>query len=439
MCPSFQATREEKYSTRGRAHLLFEMMRGDVIKDGWRSEAVRDALDLCLQCKGCKHDCPVSVDMATYKAEFLSHYYQGRLRPRAAYSMGLIFFWSRLAMLAPGVVNAALRSPAVGPAMKWLAGFTQHREAPAYAAESFQTWWSRRRSPRARDLNLPAVVLWPDTFCNYFLPGTLKAAATVLEDAGYRVVVPTAPLCCGRPLYDYGMLDLARSKLLDILYVLQPAIQRGIPVVGLEPSCLSVFRDEMVNLLPENPLARRLARQAKTLGELLLETPRWCAPSFARKAVLHTHCHHKSVLDAEAERKILESMGLELRQPAPGCCGHAGSFGYEIEHHPVSLQIAEQALLPGVRAAPPDTLVIADGFSCRQQIKDGAGRWAMHPAEVIALALETHGALPREIPERRYLEDAATPNKGAFVAAGIGAAAGLLALGAAARRTRHAG
>ena len=202
MCPSFQATREEMHSTRGRAHLLFEMMRGDTIKEGWRSDAVREALDLCLQCKGCKHDCPVSVDMATYKAEFLSHYYQGRLRPRAAYSMGLIFFWSRLAMLAPGVVNAALRSPAIGPAVKWLAGFTQHRAAPAYAAESFQTWWSRRRPQRARDSNLPAVVLWPDTFCNYFLPGTLKAAATVLEDAGYRVVVPTAPLCCGRPLYD---------------------------------------------------------------------------------------------------------------------------------------------------------------------------------------------------------------------------------------------
>ncbi len=274
-------------------------------------------------------------------------------------------------------------------------------------------------------------MLWPDTFCNYFLPGTLKAAATVLEDAGYRVVVPTAQLCCGRPLYDYGMLDLARSKLLDILYVLHPAIERGIPVVGLEPSCLSVFRDEMMNLLPENKDARKLSRQAKTLTELLLETPRWRAPRLERKAVLHTHCHHKAVLDAEAERKILESMGLELQQPAKGCCGHAGSFGYETEHYPVSMQIAEQALLPSVRAASRDTLVIADGFSCRQQIKDGAGRWAMHPAEVIALALETSDAVPQEIPERRYLEDAAWPRTGTLVAAGFSAAMGLLALGAA--------
>jgi FAD/FMN-containing dehydrogenase/Fe-S oxidoreductase len=266
MCPSFQATREEMHSTRGRAHLLFEMMRGDTITDGWRNETVREALDLCLQCKGCKHDCPVSVDMATYKAEFLSHYYAGRLRPRAAYSMGLIFRWSRLAMLAPGLVNATLRAPVLGRAVKWLAGFTPERAVPAYAAETFQTWWRRRRSPRTRDANLPPVILWPDTFSNYFLPGTLKAAVIVLEDAGYRVMVPTAPLCCGRPLYDYGMLDLARTKLLQILEQLRPAIRAGVPLVALEPSCLSVFRDEMPNLLAGEEDAERLSLQAKTLS-----------------------------------------------------------------------------------------------------------------------------------------------------------------------------
>jgi FAD/FMN-containing dehydrogenase/Fe-S oxidoreductase len=435
MCPSFQATREEMHSTRGRAHLLFEMMRGDPITDGWRNEAVREALDLCLQCKGCKHDCPVSVDMATYKAEFLSHYYAGRLRPRAAYSMGLIFLWSRLAMLAPGVVNATLRAPVLGRAVKWLAGFTSERAAPAYASETFQDWWRRRRSPRTRDANLPPVLLWPDTFCNYFLPGTLKAAVTVLEDAGYRVMVPGAPLCCGRPLYDYGMLDLARTKLLQILEQLRPAIRAGVPVVALEPSCLSVFRDEMPNLLAGDPDAERLALQAKTLSELLLATPNWQPPQLSRKALVQTHCHHKAVLNAEAEEKLLRAMGLDIEKPPVGCCGHAGSFGFEAEHHPVSMQIGELVLLPAVRKAPADQLIISDGFSCRHQIRHGTGRWAMHPAEVIAFALESRRGASKTAPEQRYLEPAATPGPGLLLGIlGLSVAAGLLAWRAASRR-----
>jgi Fe-S oxidoreductase len=432
MCPSFQATREERHSTRGRAHLLFEMMRGDAIRDGWRSRAVHEALDLCLQCKGCKHDCPVSVDMATYKAEFLAHYYAGRLRPRSAYSMGLIFLWSRLAMLAPGLVNAALRSRVGGPPLKWLAGFTQERDAPAFAAESFQSWWRKRRTARKDDATLPPVVLWPDTFSNHFLPGTLKAAAIVLEDAGYRVLVPQAPLCCGRPLYDYGMLDLARRKLLDILERLRPAIRAGVPVVGVEPSCLSVFRDEMPNLLAGDPDAERLATLTRTVSEQLLATPDWRPPRLVRKAVLHSHCHHKALFDVQAERRMLESMGLQLEKPAVGCCGHAGSFGYEAEHHRVSMQIGELVLLPAVRQASPDHLIIADGFSCRQQIQHGTGRWAMHPVEVMALALESRGTLPQELPERRYLEAAATPGRGAAVAGlAIGIALSALAVRAA--------
>jgi Fe-S oxidoreductase len=412
MCPSFQATREERYTTRGRAHLLFEMMRGETIKDGWRSDAVREALDLCLQCKGCKHDCPVSVDMATYKAEFLSHYYEGRLRPRAAYSMGLIDFWSRIAMCAPGLVNTALRLPALGPALKWVAGFTQARDAPAYAEESFQTWWRRQKRPRRNDPTLPEVVLWPDTFSNYFLPGTLKAALTVLEDAGYRVTVPEEPLCCGRPLYDYGMLHRAKAGLEEILAVLRPAIRAGVPLVGVEPSCVSVFRDEMPNLLAGNADAERLARQTKTLAELLLQTPGWHPPPLRRKAVLHLHCHNKAVLDREADEKLLRMMGLELELPKVGCCGHAGSFGYEAEHYPVSMEIAEQVLLPAMRKTPVDTLVIADGFSCRHQILDGARRWALHPAEVIALALESRNEQTALEPER-YREKPAELNKAA--------------------------
>jgi FAD/FMN-containing dehydrogenase/Fe-S oxidoreductase len=435
MCPSFQATREESYSTRGRAHLLYEMLHGDVIKDGWRNEGVRDALDFCLQCKGCKHDCPASVDMATYKAEFLSHHYAGRLRPRAAYSMGLVFWWARLASLAPGWVNAAMATPGLGASLRALAGFTQRRDPPTFAAETFQDWFARRRSPRGADPTLPPVVLWPDTFNNHLLPGTAKAAVTVLESAGYRVVVPQQKLCCGRPLYDYGMLDLARAKLRQVIEALRPHIRAGAPMVGLEPSCVSVFRDEMVNLMPDDPDAQRLARQTKTLGELLRETPGWVPPRLERKALLHIHCHHKSVLDPEAERAMLDRMGLQLHQPKVGCCGQAGSFGYEPHHYDVSMKIAEDVLLPAVRKAREDTIVIADGFSCRDQIRHGTGRWAMHPAEVLALGLESHGSEPAEVPERRYLEPAAQPDtQQAAVAAGVLAAAGLVLWGA--RRLR---
>jgi Fe-S oxidoreductase len=435
MCPSFQATQEESYSTRGRARLLFEMLNGDAIEDGWRNKGVLEALDFCLQCKGCKHDCPASVDMATYKAEFLSHHYAGRLRPRAAYSMGLVFWWARLAALAPGWVNAAMAAPGVGTALRALAGFSQRRRIPSFAEESFQQWFARRQSPRSADPTLPAVILWPDTFNNHLLPGTAKAAVTVLESAGYRVIVPQQRLCCGRPLYDYGMLELARSKLRQIIDALRPEIRAGVPLVGLEPSCVSVFRDEMTNLLAGDPDAERLARQTKTLSELLTETPGWSPPKLERKALLHMHCHHKSVLNADAEREMLRRMGLELDMPKVGCCGQAGSYGYEPHHYDVSMTIAEQVLLPAVRKARADTLVIADGFSCRDQIRHGTSRWPMHPAEVLALALESRGSLPPEIPERKYLEPPARPDpRQAALAGGVLAAAGLLLWGA--RRLR---
>ncbi len=424
MCPSFQATREEKHSTRGRARLLFEMMRGESIKDGWRSHAVRDALDLCLQCKGCKSDCPVSVDIATYKAEFLSHHYKNRIRPRAAYSMGLIFIWSRLAMLSPGLVNTALKTSGLKNLLKHAAGFTTKRDAPAFAPESFQDWWAKRQSPRSNDSTLPEVILWPDTFNNYFLPGTAKAAVTVLETAGYRVNVPVAKLCCGRPLYDYGFLYLAKKKLEAILDELRPAIRAGTKIVGLEPSCISVFRDEMPNLLAGDEDAQRLKRLVITLPELLMSTPGWAPPRLERKAILQTHCHHKAVLNADSQRAMLAAMGLDLQRPAAGCCGHAGAFGYEAEHYEVSQTIGEQVLLPAVRNADSETLIIADGFSCRQQIKDGTGRWAMHPAEVLALALEMRGEAKANLAERRYLE-ADAEMRGKTITAGAGLAAAI--------------
>ncbi len=426
MCPSFQATREEVHSTRGRAHLLFEMMRGDPLTKGWREEGVREALDLCLQCKGCKHDCPVSVDMATYKAEFLAHYYKGRLRPRAAYSMGLIMWWAPLAMLAPGWANLVLRLPGLGGAVKVAAGFTRERDAPAFAAESFQDWFHRR--PKVTDEARPPVVLWPDTFNNYFLPGTAKAAVRVLEAAGFQVLVPKARLCCGRPLYDYGMLDLAKGKLVQAIEALRPAIRAGVPVVGLEPSCVSVFRDELCNLLSDDEDAQRLACQTKTISELLAVTPGWQAPRLAAKALVQTHCHHKAVLDAAAEQRMFEAMGLELQPNPTGCCGHAGSFGYEAEHYPVSMTIAEKALLPAVRNADTGTLIVADGFSCREQIRHGAGRNALHPVEVLELALrQEHITSAREMEARLRQPPAAVRPAGAVTGLAV---AGLAVAGA---------
>ena len=242
MCPSYMVTREELHTTRGRAHALFEMLQGGVLDQGWRDEHVKEALDLCLSCKGCKSDCPVNVDVATYKAEFLSHYYRGKLRPRAAYSMGLIMVWARLAALAPGFVNRLIRAPGLGRLLKAAGGIAPERELPPFAPRTFRSWFFAREAPLVRG---PDVLLWPDTFNNHFRPETAIAATEILEDAGWRVRVPRRPLCCGRPLYDYGMLTLAKRFLRRILDDLRPLLAVGVPVVGLEPSCISVFRDEL--------------------------------------------------------------------------------------------------------------------------------------------------------------------------------------------------
>ncbi|HET6575429.1 MAG TPA: FAD-linked oxidase C-terminal domain-containing protein [Fimbriiglobus sp.] len=433
MCPSYMVTREEKHSTRGRAHLLFEMMNGEVLTGGWREEAVKDALDLCLACKGCKHDCPVNVDMATYKAEFLSHYHAGHARPRHAYSMGLIDVWAGLASLAPGLVNLVGRTPGLGAAAKWLGGITQQRQLPAFAAETFKSWFFRRR-PRNSDG--PPVVLWADTFTNHFLPGRGRAAVEVLEDAGFRVYVPRAHLCCGRPLYDFGMLDTAKRYLRDILTDMRPVIEAGVPVVGLEPSCTAVFRDELVGLFPTDEDAKRLHDQSFLLSEFLNHhADGWAPPHVGGRALVHVHCHHKSVLGRDDEEELLQKMGIDVREPEPGCCGLAGSFGFEAGKYDVSMAIGERNLLPAVRAADPDTLLIADGFSCETQILQGAGRTALHLAEVIRRGL---GPLPdgESGLARGRRESAAVPAALAVGAALLGG--GLLAWALTRRRTEGA-
>jgi Fe-S oxidoreductase len=403
MCPSYRATHEEKWSTRGRAHLLFEMLEGDPLAGGWRSEPVRDALDMCLACKGCKSDCPVNVDMATYKAEFMSHHYQGRLRPRAAYAMGLIFWWARAASHVPWLANFCLRTPGLSRLFKAIGGIAAQRRLPPFASETFRDWFFRRQAdqadPRAGsgtddrrpdgewpDGARPAVVLWPDTFNNYLHPQPLKDAVAVLEAAGYEVLVPRAALCCARPLYAEGMLDLARRQLADCMTTLAPWIDRSLPVIGLEPSCVASFRDELPNLFPGDERAHWLGRNTYILSEFL-DRIGYAPPPLKRKALVHAHCHHHAVIGLDAEKRVLGRLGLDLTFLDAGCCGMAGSFGFDARRVDVSLAIGELALLPAVRAADADTLIITNGFSCRQQIEQCTGRTALDLAQVLAMAL----------------------------------------------------
>jgi FAD/FMN-containing dehydrogenase/Fe-S oxidoreductase len=385
MCPSHRVTHDEEHSTRGRAHLLWELMSGDVLERDWREESVKHSLDLCLSCKGCKSDCPVGVDVATYKAEFLSHYHQGRSRPLRDYAFGNVDIFARIASYTPGLANLVTQLPLLGDLTKFLAGVPKQRRIPALAPETFRAWF-RRQLPRNQ--GAPQVILWADTLNNYFHPQTAQAAVEVLEAAGFEVLVPQASLCCGRPLYDFGMLDRAQRLLLNTLDVLEPKLAAGVPVVGLEPSCAAVFRDELCNLFPDDARARRLAAQTFLLSEFLEQrAPNFAIPKLRRKALVHGHCHHKAIMKMTAEEAVLNRLGLDFHAPAPGCCGMAGSFGFEEEKYAVSQDIGELELLPAVRAAAAETLIIANGFSCREQIAQSTDRHALHLAEILQMAL----------------------------------------------------
>jgi Fe-S oxidoreductase len=399
MCPSFMVTREEKHSTRGRAHLLFEMVQRGPLRDGWRDERVKEALDLCLSCKGCKGDCPVNVDMATYKAEFLSHYYEGRVRPREAYAFGLVDRWARVASAAPGLANLIGHAPGLSALAKAAAGATQERPLPLFAAQTFRAWM-RGRAPKHPQGE--PVVLWADTFNNHFTPEVAQAAVEVIEDIGLRVEVPGAHLCCGRPLFDYGMLDRAKGYLERVLHELHAAIVARTPIVVLEPSCASVFRDELRSLFPHRGDARLLSEQVVTLGELLtsgrVRSTGWSPPRMQAKAILQGHCHHKAIMKLDPERQILGDMGIDAKLLESGCCGMAGAFGYAEKTYGVSVAAGERVLLPAVRAADPETIIVADGFSCRSQIEQGTHRRALHLAEILLLA--RRGAPRGALPER---------------------------------------
>ncbi|MGE5212261.1 MAG: FAD-binding and (Fe-S)-binding domain-containing protein [Nitrospirota bacterium] len=415
MCPSFMVTREEQDTTRGRAHLLFEMLRGETIgKNGWRDESVKDALDLCLACKGCKGDCPVNVDMATYKAEFLAHYYEGRLRPLHAFAFGLIHIWSQFAQISPSLVNFMNRAPLISNFVKSVIGIAPQREIPGFAAESFKRWFARRPM---YNRNKQRVILWPDTFNNYFHPATAKAAVEVLESAGFQVAVPRQDLCCGRPLYDCGMLGTARRWVLQILHSLAEEIEAGVPIVGLEPSCTAVFRDEVYELFPQNENARRVKQQTFTLPEFLDKyAPGYRVPKLERKVLVHGHCHHKAVMKLDAEKKLLKKMGLNYELIESGCCGMAGAFGFEADHYDVSIACGERVLLPAVREAGKDTIILADGFSCREQVRQCTDRVPLHIAELLKMAMDEGPRGPAgNHPERNYITRPAPPASAAKI------------------------
>ncbi|MFT3837869.1 MAG: FAD-binding and (Fe-S)-binding domain-containing protein [Myxococcaceae bacterium] len=384
MCPSYRATREEQHSTRGRAITLFEMMRG-TLPGGWKSDAVRESLELCLSCKGCKSDCPVNVDMAAYKSEFLSHYYEGRLRPRHAYVFGWIRTWARLGSLMPGLVNALTRMPLLSRLLKWLGGIDQRRSLPKFSSSTFRTWFRERPRRRASG---HTVMLWPDTFNDHFQPKVLVAATEVLEAAGLDVMLPPPGLCCGRPLYDYGMLDTAKARLEQILQVMKPAIDDNIPIVGVEPSCVAVFKDELLAFFPERPDALALSRLMHGFDEYVSkELPQFAMLPLERDAVVHGHCHQKALQGLDATKDVLERAGVKPKMLDSGCCGMAGGFGYEKGHYEVSQKSFDLELLPHLPPHGDETLLVADGFSCREQVEQEAGRQAVHTAQVLQMAI----------------------------------------------------
>jgi FAD/FMN-containing dehydrogenase/Fe-S oxidoreductase len=397
MCPSYMATLEERHSTRGRAHMLFEVLQGEVIGDGWQDENVKEALDLCLSCKACKSECPTNVDVATYKAEFLAHYYETTRRPLHAYAFGMIDRWARLGSVFPRISNFFSQAAPFRNVLQALLHLSSKRKMPTLATTTFQKWARKKAIPAPGERNgansavaAPAgdVILWADTFNNYFHPGTAQAAVEVLQSAGFRVSVPQVHLCCGRPLYDFGLLEQAKQYLETIMNALGPQIMAGVPIVVLEPSCASVFRDELRNLFPADLRANRLRNQVFLLSELLEHhAPGYQPPQFNGKVLLHGHCHHKSLMKMNDEESLLRKMGADLKSVDSGCCGMAGPFGFEEDKYPVSMAIGERVLLPAVRSTPNDAVIVTDGFSCREQISQATGKKTMHLAEAMQQAL----------------------------------------------------
>jgi FAD/FMN-containing dehydrogenase/Fe-S oxidoreductase len=400
MCPSYRATGEEQHSTRGRARLLWEMLSGALRKEGFQSEAVHQALDLCLSCKACKSECPVQVDVAAWKSEFLAQHYKGRLHPLHHYIFGFADKLAHMGAFTPALTNAFLNGPITSPLIKRIVGIAKERKMPRLARKSYQ----RTRGGATETSNVPrssngssagnesssqaqVVVLWPDTWNNYYHPQTLTAAETVLTSAGFKVEVPKGHICCGRPLYDFGLLKAARAYLEKVLERMAPQIDAGLPFIFLEPSCASVFKDELLELFPNDARAKQLSSQVWLLADwLTAKAPEWATNRLqGAQVLLHGHCHHKAVFGGpRSEIELLRKAGATVEPVEAGCCGMAGPFGFEADKFEVSKAIANDGLLPAVQSASAMTLIVADGFSCREQIAQLSDRKAMHFAEVLA-------------------------------------------------------
>jgi FAD/FMN-containing dehydrogenase/Fe-S oxidoreductase len=387
MCPSYLVTREEKHSTRGRAHLLWELLQGEVLEGGWKNEDVKEALDLCLSCKACKTECPANVDLAAYKAEFLAHYYEGRTRPMAAHAFGRIDRLAQMASRMPKLANALGRFPPARGLANALLHVHPERRLPEFAQSTFRAR-VRTRSSAAAPSSAAAkedVLLWADTFTNYFQPHIAEAAYDVLAAAGFRVKVLQRHVCCGRPLYDFGMLEMAKRYLTDAMDALSAELSAGTPIVVLEPSCASVFRDEASNLMPDDPRSARLKKQTMLLSEFLVTHAASYRPAQKdRKLLVHVHCHQRAIFNVKDELAVLGATGGSVKLLDSGCCGMAGPFGFEQKGFSISQTLGERALLPAVRAAEAGTVIVTDGFSCREQIAQNTERRAVHLAEVLS-------------------------------------------------------
>lgn len=384
MCPSFIATREELHTTRGRARMLFEMFRGELITGRWRSKEVREALELCLGCKGCTTECPVNVNIPMYKSEFFYHYYRFRPRPTSAYALGLIGYWTYLMRNVPALTNFFAQTPLLNRVTKLALGMAGKRRLPVFAREPFMSWLERQ--PRPERTGQP-VVLLPDVYNNYFTPEALKAAWELLRQWGFEVIVPRDRVGSVRSLLHFGMLTLAKRELARYYGILSGFASDGVPIVMLEPSEAALFRDDWAKLVPGNLDGKRISGLMSVWSEFVVERD-LPLPHIGGAAVIHAHCHQKASLRPKAFRVAMERMGIDYEEPWEGCCGLAGPFGFERGHYEVSMKIGEEKLFPAVRGAGPDTIIAAEGYSCRKQIEDGTGRKALHLAEVIRQGLK---------------------------------------------------
>jgi Fe-S oxidoreductase len=390
MCPSYMATREEIHSTRGRARILFDSLTSDLLPRGFADSALKEALDLCLSCKACKAECPSSIDMAAYRAEFFSNYYRRHMRPLSSAFFGRLHEVARLASYAPSLANAFSHVPIFDSFAKSALGVHPARTLPRFAPVTFRRLFEQRPARQASDRK---VILFPDTFSNFFEPHVAIAAVNVLERAGFQVIVPPRDICCGRPLYDQGMLDRAARRLLDVMNVLGPYAANNVPIVGLEPSCILTFRDELPSIFPDDPRAHALAKDSFLLDEFLARyAPEFAPSGLEGHAILHGHCHQKALAGITHETELLRRVhGANLQVLDAGCCGMAGAFGYERDHFEVSSAIGGRVLFPAIDKSPSDAVVVADGFSCRAQIRHFCpARRPMHLAEVLDLA-QTRG------------------------------------------------